>query len=373
MKHRIKGALAPLVEAAMLLFGMGTEEAGCHHRRQRQRHHHRDGDRHRQRHREFAEQAADDAAHQEQRDQDGDQRDADRHDREADFARALERRGERFLPFFYVAGDIFEHDNGVVDHEADGNRERHQRQIVERVAEYPHQRAGAEQGKRDRDCRDDGRPETAQEQEDDHHHKGDGDHQGELDIRDRCADGLGAVAHHVDLDGRRDRCHQSRQRRLDLVDGIDDVGAGLLEDHQEHATLAVGPRCLFGVFRPGHRLADVAYPQRTAIAVGDDHVIPILGLQQLVVGVDRVGLGNAVDIAFGTVDRRIGDDVADVLQREAFGDQFGRIDLNPDRRLLLAADDDLGDAGNHADLLRELGVHRIADRGQGQRIRGRRQ
>src|SRR6185437_3532321 len=64
---------------------------------------------------------------------------------------------------------------------------------------------------------------------------------------------------------------------------------------------------------------------------------------------------------------------ADILQRQALGDQFGGIDLDPDRRLLLATDRDLGDAGNLADLLGELRVDRVADRGQRQGVRGRRQ
>ena len=72
-----------------------------------------------------------------------------------------------------------------------------------------------------------------------------------------------------------------------LFDGIDDVGAGLLEDDQEDAALAVGPGGLRRVLRPGHGLADIAHPQRPAVAIGDDDVVPILGLGQLIVGVDR--------------------------------------------------------------------------------------
>ena len=60
-QHRVEGALAPLVEAAVPGLAVGAQEARGHHRRQRQRYDHRDEDRHRQRHREFAEQAADDA------------------------------------------------------------------------------------------------------------------------------------------------------------------------------------------------------------------------------------------------------------------------------------------------------------------------
>ena len=95
--------------------------------------------------------------------------------------------------------------------------------------------------------------------------------------------------------------------------------------------------------------------------------------EQLVVGVDGVGAGGAVDIALRAVDGGDRDLAAHVLQRQALGDELGRIDLDADRGLLLAADDDLGDAGDLADLLRELGVDGVADRGQRQRVRRRRQ
>jgi hypothetical protein len=131
-----------------------------------------------------------------------------------------------------------------------GDGERHQREIVERVAEHPHQRAGAEQRQRHRDGRDHRGPEAAQEDEDHHDDQRNGQQQGELHVLDRGADGLGAVADDLDLDRRRDRGDQPRQRRLDLVDGLDDVGAGLLEHDQEHAALAVGPGRLLGVL-PG--------------------------------------------------------------------------------------------------------------------------
>ena len=164
-----------------------------------------------------------------------------------------------------------------------------------------------------------------------------------------------------------------RQQRFDLVDGLNDVGARLLEHHQEHAALAVGPGCLLGVFRSGDGAADVANPQRPAIAIGDDDVVPVLRIQQLVVGVDGIGPLVAVDIALGAVDGRHRDLAADVFQRQSLGHQLGGIDLDPHRGFLLPADDDLRHAGDLADLLGELGVDRVAHRGQRQRVRGRRQ
>jgi hypothetical protein len=182
-----------------------------------------------------------------------------------------------------------------------------------------------------------------------------------------------STAARMDIDRRWNRCDQPRQLRLDPVDGFDDVGAGLLEDDQEHAALAVGPGGLLHVLGPGDRLADVADPQRTAVAVGDDDVVPVLGVQQLVVGVDRVGAFLPVDIALGAVDRGDRDLAAHVFQRQALGHQFRRIDLDADRGLLLASDEDLRHARYLADLLTELGVDRVTHLDQRQRVRGRRQ
>ncbi|MGY4459699.1 hypothetical protein ACVWYI_003659 [Bradyrhizobium sp. LB13.1] len=348
-------------------------KARGHHRRQGQRHEHRDEDRHRQHDGEFAEQAPDDAAHQQQRNQHRDQRDTDRHDGEADFLGALEGGRHRRFAFLDVAGDVLEHHDGVVDDEADRDGERHQRQIVERIADHPHQGARAQQRQRNRDGGNDGRPETAQENEDDHDHQRNGQQQRELDVLDGGADGRGAVADELDLDRGRYRGHEARQGGLDPVDGLDHVGARLLEYHQEHAALAIGPGRLLGVFSAADRLADVADSQGTAIAIGDDDVVPVLGLGQLVVGVDRVGALRAVDIAFGAVDRGDRDLAAHVLHRQALGDEFRRIDLDADGRFLLAADEHLRDARELADLLGELGIDRVADAGQRQCLGGRRQ
>ena len=81
--------------------------------------------------REFAEHAADDAAHQQHRDEHRDQRERDRDDGEADLARALQRGLERPHAALDVADDVLQHDDGVVDHEADRQRQRQQRHVVD--------------------------------------------------------------------------------------------------------------------------------------------------------------------------------------------------------------------------------------------------
>ena len=76
----------------------------------------------------------------------------------------------------------------------------------------------------------------------------------------------------IDLDGRRDRGLQHRQHRLDPVDGVDDVGAGLALDCQDDRALLVVPAGDQVVLRPVDGLADVADAHRRAVAVGDDQI-----------------------------------------------------------------------------------------------------
>ena len=93
--------------------------------------------------RELTEQPSHDPAHQQERNEDGNQRDTDPDDGEADLAGSLERRLCRAHPVFDVPVDVLQHDNGVVDHEADRDREGHQREIVEAISDEVHDRACA--------------------------------------------------------------------------------------------------------------------------------------------------------------------------------------------------------------------------------------
>ena len=67
-----------------------------------------------------------------------------------------------------VAVDVLEHHDGVVDHEADRDGERHEREVVEAVVEHVHHRRRAQKRKRHGHARDDRGPGGAQEQE--YHH-----------------------------------------------------------------------------------------------------------------------------------------------------------------------------------------------------------
>ena len=66
---------------------------------------------------ELAEEPADDAAHHQDGNEDGDQRNADGKNGEADFLRAFEGGGKRVHAVFEMARDVFHDHDGVVDHE----------------------------------------------------------------------------------------------------------------------------------------------------------------------------------------------------------------------------------------------------------------
>ncbi|KTT56329.1 hypothetical protein SB7C_12215, partial [Staphylococcus epidermidis] len=207
--------------------------------------------------------------------------------------------------------DVLDHDHGVVDHEADGYRKRHKRQVVEAVAEHVKHSERADQRERHGHRRNDRGPEISQEQEDDHHHQRNGQHQGELDVRDGGANGRGPVCGNRDLDCGGHRRLQCWQQRPDAIDGFDDIGARNPLDRENDGGLLAVPAGQQIVFGPLDRRADIADPHRRAVAIGDDEVVIRRRLQQLVVGVQRVGHARAVERALGQIDVGSGDHTTD--------------------------------------------------------------
>ena len=90
----------------------------AHHRRCGQRNHHGNQNRHRERYREFAEQPAYNATHEQDGNEDGDQREADCNDCVPNLRRAFQSRVQRAHSLFEVARDILNHYDCVVHYEA---------------------------------------------------------------------------------------------------------------------------------------------------------------------------------------------------------------------------------------------------------------
>ena len=136
-------ALAPLVDAPMPRFVLRAQHAAAQHRGQADRDESRDQHRGHDGDRELVEQAADDAAHEHERDEYRSQRQGHRYDREPDLARAVECCGQPVLAHLHVPRDVLEHHDRVVDDKPDGQRQRHQRKVVDAETKCIHDRKRA--------------------------------------------------------------------------------------------------------------------------------------------------------------------------------------------------------------------------------------
>ena len=140
-------------------------ERGAQCQRHDQRDHRRRGDGDGELTEELAEDAGQEGRgneHRRQNERDGDQR-------AADLLHGAIGRVARTQALADVALDVLDHDDGVVDHDADGEHETEQREIVQREAEGRQHGEGADQRHRDGDDGDDRGAPGLQEQ-DDHHH-----------------------------------------------------------------------------------------------------------------------------------------------------------------------------------------------------------
>jgi cation diffusion facilitator family transporter len=93
---------------------------------------------------ELVEEFSDDAPHEGNGNEDGHDREGRGHDRKAYLRRAFQRCPHVVLALLQVAHDVFAHDDGVVDEQADGKRQTHEGQHIEGEAEGVHDNKGTD-------------------------------------------------------------------------------------------------------------------------------------------------------------------------------------------------------------------------------------
>mgnify|MGYP007026932923 CR=1 FL=1 len=138
-----------------------------------------------------------------------------------------------------VSLDVFDHDDGVINDDADGEHETEERQIVQRESKGLHDGQRADERHRNGEQRDDGGTPALQEKND---HEDDEQHG--LDERgehgfDRGADELGGVIIDAVVDARREALLQLGEACIHGVGGLDGVAAGELEHAQRDGVVAV--------------------------------------------------------------------------------------------------------------------------------------
>ena len=378
----VEGLFACTINAAVAALVPRLEKLGAEHGCRGQRDQQRDSDGHRQCDGELAEELAHDAAHQQNGNEDGDQRCAHREHGEADLPGALHGRVEGRVSHFEVAGDIFDHHDGVVHHEAGGNSERHQREVVDGVAEQVHHAECTHQRERHGHGRDDGGPHLAQEEEDHQHHQQHADHERNFHIAHTGANGGGAIHGYVYLDGGRDGGLQVRHLGHHVVHGRNDVGAGALKDNDQHRALELrwGPLVFFDARDAGG--VDVGDAVGNRAQIGDAHrragllVIAgndrrvVAGLEYLVVVADLPAMVRVLESAFGPVGVGARQRRAHSLQADAVRAQLHRVQFDAHSGAGAAADKDLAHAIDLRDLLRQDGIGHVIDLRLGHHVRG---
>ena len=114
-------------------------------------------------------------------------------------------------PFMQVALDVLDDDDRIVDHDADGEHEAEEGEVVQREAEGAHHGEGADERDRDRHDRDDRGPPSLQEEDDDDDHEQDRLVDRLVHLVHRFGDELGRI---VDDLVAPDPCGKSRQSSL---------------------------------------------------------------------------------------------------------------------------------------------------------------
>ncbi len=172
-------------EPTACLFGAMVQQPCAHHRNESQRDDRRDHDGGGKGDRKLVEQPPDHIAHEQEGNEHRKQGDGERDDGETDFRRAVERRLQRRFAHLAMTRDVLDHHDGIVDHEAGRDRQRHQREIVETELPEIHDRQAADERQRYRERGNEGRRQVSQKEEDHQHYQRHREQQLELDVRDR--------------------------------------------------------------------------------------------------------------------------------------------------------------------------------------------
>ncbi len=273
------------------------EQKRAQGRRKGERDQARDQCRGRDRDGELAVELALDAGDQRRRDEHGREDEGDGEQGSADLVHGLVCRLPRRETLAQVALDVLDHDDRVVDHDADRQHQPEQRQVVQAEAQGRHDGEGADQRDRDRDDRDDRRAPSLQEQDDDDDDQRHGLEDGLDDLVDRLLDELGRVVDDVVVEARREPLPELLHGALDLGRGRQRVGAGQLEDAQGRGGAVVEIGVAQIVLGAELDAGDVADARDPAVGIGlDDDVLELAHVlepaQRLDAELEGAGVGH---------------------------------------------------------------------------------
>ncbi|MNI33592.1 hypothetical protein D3C73_875500 [compost metagenome] len=274
----------------------------------------------------------------------------------------------RGQPLANISFDVLDHDDGVIDDDADRQHQGEQRQGVDRIAQRQQDGEGADEGDGNGQHRDDGRTPGLQEDQDDDGHQDDGFDDDVLDRRDGRLDIFGGVVGDGVFDARREVGCDDVQFLQNGRGRRQGVGPRLLDDGDGDARLAREGGVDVVVLGAQFDAGDIADAGQAALGVGlDDDVGELVRLGQPALDVDRKlegrGVGGEGRLAHGPGGR------LDVLRPQG-GDDFrrrqvargglGRVDPDAHRIVAAAEHLDLADAVDPQQAVADRRVGQVA-------------
>ena len=215
------------------------------------------------------------------------QRDAD--DRPEQLFHRADRGVVSGHALFDIVGGALDHDDGVVDDNADREHKREQRRHIDGEAHRRHGGERADDGDRHRGRGHQGRAPILQEEQDDDQHQDAGFEQRLVDLVDRRADEFRGVERDAVGQVLRKFARQLAHPFLDLVADVERIGARRLKDRKAGRWPAVEREHLAVGLRTELDATDVADAGDRTVAAGlDDHVGELLSVVEAAVDVERV-------------------------------------------------------------------------------------
>ena len=128
------------------------------------------------------------------------------------------------------------------------------------------------------------------------------------------------------------------QQRFHAIHYGDDVGTRLALNIHNHRRSRIHPGRLPGVFRSVQHGGDILQSHRRAVLVGHNDRLVAGTAQNLVIRGDGVRLAKTVKVALRLIDIGLVERGAQILHAQPVRRQRGRVDANPHRRFLAAAE-----------------------------------
>src|SRR5208282_5501435 len=199
---------------------------------------------------------------------------------------------------FEMATDILDHDDGIVDHEPDGQHKRKQCQQIDRIAERQQNDESADQRQRNSDSRNDRRTYRAEEKKDNDSYDRQSFGQAVDDLVDRGVHEFGGIVDDFPVKPARQQRLDIRKHPVHALDHVEQIGRRRNLDTDIDRLFAVEADLRFVILGAERDVGDVLETHDGAAGLLDHEVAEPVSRMQ-------AGRGGQVDLhhlAFGGAD-----------------------------------------------------------------------